>query len=79
MAPPRISEAVLDAAIQKAVEAGVFPRRCSEFDAAINREVMNAILDAAFHAAVLEEEPDGNSVSTHNARADGKRGMRNFH
>lgn len=69
MAPPRISEAALDAAIHKAVEAGIFPRRGNEFDAVINREVMRAILEAAFAAFKLEEESE-DDCGQHRVRSE---------
>lgn len=64
-----ISEEMLDAAIQKAVEAGIFPRRGTAYDAATNRELMRAILQAAFTAAAREAESDSNPVSSCNAQA----------
>lgn len=68
MAASRIPEAVLDVAIQKAVEAGVFPRRGTEFDVAMNKEVMRAILEAAFDAAALAAEQNGDSPPSRNMR-----------
>ena len=62
MHAPRFSEAVLDAAICKAVEAGVFPRRSTMFEAAINREIMREILEAAYTAACAEEA-DGDTMA----------------
>jgi len=61
MPSTRVSEAVLDAAIHKAVEAGVFTRRRAAFEMTTNREIMRAILHAAFSAA-SEEEAENNSV-----------------
>lgn len=65
MPTTRFSDAVLDAAICKAVEAGVFPRRSTVLEAAMNREIMSAILEAAYVAAT-EEDPDSEPVSVHN-------------
>lgn len=79
MAPARITEAVLDAAIQKAVEAGVFPRRRTESDMAINRDVMSAILGAAFDAAASEQEPQGDAVPSHHASPGAARSKHGLH
>lgn len=68
MADIEFSEAILDAAVLKAVEAGVFPRRASEFEAAMNREVMRTILRAAFAAAAREAAMNGISPATSGSR-----------
>lgn len=68
MAVIGISEAALDAAIQKAVEAGVFRRHGTAYDAVTDREVMRAILQAAFTASAREEGPNSNTVSSRTAR-----------
>lgn len=47
----KISAAMLDAALAKAVEAGLIPRRCSAQEQAQNRQVMRSILEAALTAA----------------------------
>ena len=49
-----ITEATLDAAIRTATEAGLFARRRTPVEMAVDREVMRAILSAAFEAAEQE-------------------------
>lgn len=78
MASVSITEAVLDAAFRKAVEAGVFPRRCTECDRAIDRDIMRAILGAAFDAAAMEE-CHGSAMPAHHAQPDAARRQRGLH
>lgn len=49
-----ITEAMIQAAIRKATEAGLFPRHSTPFDTAINREIMLSILQAVAEAAAAE-------------------------
>ena len=51
----QVTEAMLQAALQKAVEAGLISRRSIQADAMINREIMQAILQAALAAAHSKE------------------------
>jgi hypothetical protein len=46
-----IPDAVLDIAIRKATEAGLFPRHCSAAEHAANRQTTAAILTAALEIA----------------------------
>lgn len=78
MPASRVSDAVLDAALRKAVEAGVFPRRSTALEAANNREVMNSILHAAFTAA-RDEEPETDAVSTRDTRSSSRVEIRGLH
>jgi len=48
-----VTEAMLDAALRKATEAGLFPRHCSADELAANREVMRGILFAAMNDTAL--------------------------
>ncbi len=56
----RITESILDAAIRRATEAGLFSRRSTSSEMQANREIMRSILDAATAAdtadAALPEE-----------------------
>ena len=54
----RITEAMVDAAMRKAIEAGLLTRRGTPEEMAIGREVMHSILRAAFEVAE-QESPDG--------------------
>lgn len=47
----QITPAMLEAAIRKATEAGLFPRRSSASELAANREIMYSILQAVLDAA----------------------------
>jgi hypothetical protein len=51
-----ITECMLDAALRKATEAGLFARRSSAHEVQANREVMRLILHAAAEAAGMPEE-----------------------
>jgi len=50
-----ITECMLDAALRKAIEAGLFSRRSSAHETQANREVMRSILLAAADAAWMPE------------------------
>jgi hypothetical protein len=73
----RITESILDAAIRRATEAGLFSRRSTSSEMQANREIMRSILDAAVAAdtadAAMQEErsaeirPDLRHDTTHPA------------
>lgn len=46
-----VTEVMLDAALRRATEAGLFPRHCSSYEMQVNREVMYGILSAAMREA----------------------------
>ena len=46
-----ITNVMLEAAIKRATEAGLFPRHASAFDMTINLEIMRTVLNAALDAA----------------------------
>lgn len=50
----KVTEAMLDAALRKATEAGLFPRHCSSYEMQVNREVMFGILSAAMREATID-------------------------
>lgn len=50
----KITESMLQAALEKATEAGLISRRSRQSDAVTNREIMQAILAAALAAAPFE-------------------------
>jgi hypothetical protein len=52
-----ISERMLNAALQKATDAGLFPRRCNAYEQAANREIIRSILRAAMDEASSESRP----------------------
>lgn len=52
-----ISEAMLDAAILKATEAGLLGRQATESEKAFNRAVIRAVIEAA-----LREQVGGNAL-----------------
>jgi hypothetical protein len=60
-----VSAPMLNAALQKATEAGLFPRRCTPYEMAVNREIIRSILEAALEEALSESFP----LATH--RNDG--------
>lgn len=45
-----LTEDMLDAAMKKAIEAGLLPRQAYRQDMAMNRELIRAILQAALNA-----------------------------
>jgi hypothetical protein len=47
----KISEAMLDAAIRKAAEVGLFPRHLTDVDRAISRDLMRVVIEAALQAS----------------------------
>jgi hypothetical protein len=49
-----ITEFMLDAALRKATEAGLFSRHGTPYDNALNREIMRSILQAVAAAAQAE-------------------------
>jgi hypothetical protein len=49
-----ITEFMLDAAMRKATEAGLFFRHGTLYEIAINREIMRSILQAVANAAIAE-------------------------
>jgi hypothetical protein len=53
-----VTDAMVDAAMRKAIEAGLFPWRGSPEDMAIGREIMRSILQAASEVAE-QESADG--------------------
>lgn len=52
----QITEAMLQAALQKTIDAGLISRRSSPDDDVINREILTAILQAALEAAPSRPE-----------------------
>lgn len=58
-----VTEAMLDAALRKATEAGLFPRHCSTSEMQANREVMYGILTAAMSEAA-EDFMEGTLVES---------------
>lgn len=50
----KVTDAMLDAALRKATEAGLFPRHCSSDEMQVNREVMYGILSAAMLDATMD-------------------------
>jgi hypothetical protein len=50
----KVTEAMLDAALRKATEAGLLPRHCSSYEMQVNREVMFGILSAAMREATID-------------------------
>ncbi|HJV88602.1 MAG TPA: hypothetical protein VJ698_24265 [Noviherbaspirillum sp.] len=49
-----ITDAMLDAAVRKAVEAGLFARHGTSHDLANNREIMRSVLEASMQVAISE-------------------------
>jgi hypothetical protein len=54
-----ITAPMLRVAIQKATEAGLFPRRCTPYDMAINQQIMLSILIAVLETASTEKTEQG--------------------
>lgn len=50
----QITENMIEAAILKAVEAGLLPRRGTKHDRASNHHIVYAIIDAALQASVCD-------------------------
>ena len=51
-----VTESMVVPATQKSVDSGLISRRSIEADATMNRDIMHAILQAAFAAAYSKEQ-----------------------